>query len=116
MIRDLILRHDAMNKLDILIEARMHRAEMMSELVEGMAKFFVKQARRIKLWLDEEKSRRLLAEELYGMDERQLADIGLTRHDISAILEGRFVDERPHPVKAENKPLPPGERYHPLAA
>jgi uncharacterized protein YjiS (DUF1127 family) len=112
----LSIRYDAINKLDLLIEARMRRTGEMAELIVGMVLGFAKLVRRVQSWLAEARERRMLADELYAMDSRQLADIGLTENDIPALLDGVFVEERRPLAPIQSQPAAASAQRPRLAA
>lgn len=53
-----------------------------SRLATGVSSLFV----AVKAWID----RQRLASDLYALDDRLLADVGLTRWDIPALLKGTY--------------------------
>ncbi len=78
----------------LVAKARRMRAQAMADTIvaagRGLARLALALVRMIRQWHE----RATLAAELYGMSDHDLADIGLSRCDVDAVVRGGYRGER----------------------
>lgn len=82
----------------IEIEAQRLRAEAFAQLATDVKNGFTKAARFVSQWISKKINQSRIMNELYAMDDRTLADIGLTRDQINSIVYGNREREPLQPV------------------
>jgi uncharacterized protein YjiS (DUF1127 family) len=96
--------------------ARLAQAEAIAEAVltvsRGIAKLFAPITAQVKAWRAQLRTR----EELEALDERTLADIGLTRSDIPRVAAGLWVPENRGPRPSYAAPAPASNLNKPQIA
>ena len=84
----------------IQIEANRLRAQAFANVVGSLTSGIAKLFAGIVTWVKVKSERSRVLNQLYSMDDRTLADIGLTRGDIHAIVNGTLKREPLQPVPA----------------
>jgi uncharacterized protein YjiS (DUF1127 family) len=82
------------NQLEIYYQARQMQAQVVRELAVKVGQFFAKVLRPVISAVREGHERRQIFWELSSLDDRTLADIGITRADIPRVAAGVWTPER----------------------
>ncbi len=86
--------------IKIEIEAQRMRAEAFAQLATDIRTGFAKTFGFVTSWVRKKMDQSRILNELYAMDDRTLADIGLTRDQINSIVYGNREREPVQPVPA----------------
>ena len=84
----------------IQLEASQLRAQAMVNTVAAVKSGIVKLFAGTVKWMKARNERNRVLDQLYSMSDRNLADIGLTRGDIYAVVNGTMIREPLEPVPA----------------
>lgn len=79
-----------LTQAEIMLQAQLLRAEYFGRLVAAL----VRKVADVMAPLARLRERQRMADELNHMSDRELADIGITRSEIDAVLAGEYADER----------------------
>ena len=83
--------------IEIHSKASKLRAKVFAQLVNFVASFVVALFAGTVNWVNLKYQNRRVMGQLYSMDDRSLADIGITRGDIESIVNGTWARETPQP-------------------
>ena len=84
----------------IQLEANRLRAQALVNTVAAVKSGIVKLFAGTVKWMKARNERNRVLDQLYSMSDRNLADIGLTRGDIYAVVNGTMIREPLEPVPA----------------
>lgn len=87
---DYQLNVDTAYLTDIEIQAQMMRAQAFAEGISAIIGFVANAFASVTGWVARMNERRRVIDELYAMDDRTLADIGITRGEIEDVVNGKL--------------------------
>ena len=101
----------------LLAKGRAERSRVLAEIVANAPRKVVGLAKSAYAWVAKRAERARISRELEAMDSRMLADIGLTRGEISQVAAGKLSRGSLRPaLHAANESVAPAARVSPQAA
>jgi uncharacterized protein YjiS (DUF1127 family) len=102
----------------LLAKGQAERSRVLAEMFASAPRKVTDFAKAARAWLAKRGERARIYRELYGMDDRMLADIGLTPGEIDLVASGQLTrgSLRKPALQAANESVAPAGRLSPRAA